>query len=206
MTTNGTFDAAGGLNYTLPNGTSIINGITTSNCTSISPLCPVSSTTYAYAPNLGANAFFSAAFFLLCLTNIVLGIRYKTWTYLIALGFGTFAEGLGYIGRCMLHTNAYSSNGFEIQICCLIIAPAFIAAGVYLTLKHIVIELGADFSRLRPRLYTWIFIFCDILSLVLQGAGGGTAATADHGSSLQDVGTDLMITGIVVCVLFGFCP
>ena len=98
----------------------------------------------------------------------------------------------------MLHNNAWSSNGFEIQICCLIIAPAFVAAGVYLTLKHIVIEFGASFSRLRPRLYTWIFIFCDILSLVLQGAGGGTAATAANGSNLQNVGTDLMITGIVV--------
>ncbi len=32
------------------------------------------------------------------------------------------------------------------SICCFIIPPAFIATGVYLTLKHIVIEFGASFS------------------------------------------------------------
>ena len=97
----------------------------------------------------------------------------------------------------MLHSNPWSSNGFEIQICCLIIAPAFIAAGVYLTLKHITLEVGANFSRIQPRLYTWIFCLADLFSLILQGAGGGIAATADHGSSLQNVGNDLMMTGIV---------
>lgn len=105
-----------------------------------------------------------------------------------------------------MHNNPWSSVGFEIQICCLIIAPAFMAAGIYLTLKHIVIELGADTSRLRPKFYTWIFIGCDILSLVLQGAGGGLAASAGPGSSGQKIGTDLMIAGIVwqVITLLGF--
>ena len=103
----------------------------------------------------------------------------------------------GYVGRIMLHDNPWSSNGFEIQICCLIIAPAFLAAGVYLTLKHIVLEIGPEFSRLPARYYTWIFIGCDLLSLILQGAGGGTAATADPGSSLQNVGNNLMMAGIV---------
>lgn len=96
----------------------------------------------------------------------------------------------------MLHSNPWSSNGFEIQICCLIIAPAFVAAGVYLTLKHITLEIGANFSRIRPKLYTWIFCLADLFSLILQGAGGGLAATANPGSSLQDVGNDLMMAGI----------
>ncbi len=97
----------------------------------------------------------------------------------------------------MLHSNPWSSVGFEIQICCLIIAPAFLAAGVYLTLKHSILEIGPSFSRLQPKYYTWIFIMCDLLSLVLQGAGGGTAATADPGSSMQNTGNDLMMAGIV---------
>lgn len=97
----------------------------------------------------------------------------------------------------MLNSNPWSDNGFEIQIACLIIAPAFIAAGVYLTLKHITLELGVNISRIQPKLYTWIFCSADILSLVLQGAGGGLAASADHGSSMQKVGNDLMMAGIV---------
>ena len=97
----------------------------------------------------------------------------------------------------MLHHNPWSSNAFDIQIVCLIIAPAFIAAGIYLNLKHIVLEIGTSFSRLRPKYYTWIFILCDIFSLVLQGAGGGIAATANNGSTEQQTGNNLMLAGIV---------
>ena len=97
----------------------------------------------------------------------------------------------------MLHHNPWSSNAFDIQIVCLIIAPAFIAAGIYLNLKHIVLEVGTSFSRLRPKYYTWIFILCDIFSLVLQGTGGGMAATADPGSTEQQTGNNLMLAGIV---------
>ncbi|KAL9124220.1 MAG: hypothetical protein Q9217_006427 [Psora testacea] len=178
----------------------------TDNCTAVTPECPVELTIYGYYPSLGANAFFLAIFAICFIANTVLGLRFKTWTYLIAMFFGTLAEAIGYAGRIMLHDNPWSSNGFQIQICCLIIAPAFIAAGVYLTLKHIVLEIGSDFSRLPPRYYTWIFILCDIFSLVLQGAGGGIAATADTDPSLQDTGTNLMIAGIIwqVVTLFIF--
>ena len=95
MTTNGTYDSAGGLFYLDPSGHQIINDATTYNCTAVSELCPVHFTTYGYAPNMGANAFFCALFFLLCGANIYQGIKYKTWTYLVALGFGTLAEGIG---------------------------------------------------------------------------------------------------------------
>ena len=94
----------------------------------------------------------------------------------------------------MLYNNPFDDIGFQIQICCLIISPAFVSAGIYLTLKHIVITFGESWSWLRPAWYTYIFIAGDLLSLVLQGAGGGLAATADNGSSLQDVGTNLMVS------------
>ena len=108
----------------------------------------------------------------------------------------------------MMNDNPYDELGFQIQICCLIIAPAFIAAGIYVTLKHFTITFGESWSRLRPAWYTYIFITGDIFSLVLQGAGGGIAATADPGSSLLDVGTNLMIAGVVfqvvILFIFGF--
>ncbi|KAL6714766.1 hypothetical protein ACLMJK_008191 [Lecanora helva] len=170
---------------------------TTENCTNISQFCPVEQTIYGYYPNLGANIFFCAFFGICVLVHLYAGLRYKTWTYFIALFWGCVAECLGYVGRIMLNHNPWSDVGFEIQICCLIIAPAFLAAGVYLTLKHSVLEIGAEFSRIQPRYYTWIFILCDLFSLILQGAGGGTAATADNGSSEQDTGNDLMMAGIV---------
>ncbi|KAF2463797.1 RTA1-domain-containing protein [Lindgomyces ingoldianus] len=177
-------------------------------CTEISLACPIEATIYGYYPNLGANAFFAAFFGICMIAQILLGVKYRTWTYMIALTLGCLGEMVGYIGRIIMHGNPWSDIGFQIQICCLIISPAFVAGGIYLTLKHIVLNFGEKWSRLRAGWYTWIFISCDILSLVLQGAGGGIAATADTGSSMLDVGTNLMITGVifqvVVLVFFGY--
>lgn len=129
-------------------------------------------------------------------------------TFQIALCLGCIAEAAGYVGRVMMHNNPYDDIGFQIQICLLIIAPAFLSAGIYLTLKHFTITFGESWSRLRPAWYTYIFITGDLVSLVLQGAGGGLAATADPGTSTQDLGTNLMIAGVifqvVILSVFGY--
>ena len=52
-------------------------------------------------------------------------------------------------------------------------------------------------SRLRPNWYTYVFIACDVSSLVMQSVGGALAATADPGGKIGDVGTNLMIAGII---------
>ena len=84
---------------------------------------------------------------------------------------------------------------------------AFLAAGIYLTLKHIILTIGPEYSRLPARYYTWIFIICDLFSLILQGAGGGLAATASTTSG-QATGNNLMMAGIVwqvfTLLVFGF--
>lgn len=160
------------------------------------PECALDQTIYGYYPSMGANAFFCAIFGICAIANVYLGIRYKTWTYMIALAVGCFGEALGYVGRVMLHNNPWDDIGFNIQICCLIIAPSFLAAGIYLTLKYLVLTIGRDYSRIRAKWYTWIFIMCDLLSLVLQGAGGGIAASAED-EDMQTVGNNLMMAGIV---------
>jgi hypothetical protein len=166
-------------------------------CVSVNSTCPVEGTLYGYTPSLAANAFFAGFFGLALLLQIYLGIRYKTWTYMIAIGLGCLAETIGYIGRIMLSNNPYDDIGFNIQIVLLIFAPAFLAAGVYLVLKHVVIQFGESWSRLRPRWYTYIFIACDLSSLVMQSVGGALAATAEPGDKLLDIGTDVMVAGIV---------
>jgi hypothetical protein len=93
-----------------------------------------------------------------------------------------------------MHNNPWSDTGFRIQIVCLILSPSFLAAGIYLTLKHIVLALGPESSRLKPRLYTWIFISCDAFSIILQAVGGGVAASGS--GNLINIGNSIMIAGI----------
>ena len=79
--------------------------------------------------------------------------------------------------------------------------PAFLAIGIYLTLKHIVKVYGREYSYLRPKFYTWIFIICDFLSLSLQAAGGGIASGANDNQSTLDLGNNLAIAGIIMQVI-----
>jgi hypothetical protein len=169
-------------------------------CTSITPACPLDQTIYGYYPSMPANAFFLAIFAILTLSNLILGLRFRTYTYTVAMGFGCLGEAIGYVGRILLHSNPFSQVGFEMQICCLIISPAFISAAIYLTLKHVTLAFGPEYSRLKPNFYTWIFICCDIFTLILQGAGGGIAASAKT-DSMQKIGNDLMMAGIVLQVV-----
>ena len=176
------------------------------DCTKISPECTVDDSVYGYFPSLAGNAFFAAIFGIFMIINLVFGIRYRSWTFLVAMGLGCMGESLGYAGRVLLNDNPFSEVGFNIQICCLTIAPAFITAGIYLTLKHIVICFGEQHSYLKPKYYTWIFISCDIVSLILQGAGGGIAATSIDKPATQLIGNNLMMAGISfqVVTLFVF--
>lgn len=79
---------------------------------------------------------------------------------------------------------------------CLTIAPAFLAAGVYLCLSRIVTAFGPENSRIKPHSYPLIFILCDVLSLVLQATGGGLASVATHEHRNPDTGNHIMIAGL----------
>ena len=60
-----------------------------------------------------------------------------------------------------------------LQTIALTLAPAFIMAGVYYLLAQLMVINGRKFSIIRPLWYSYIFIFCDACSLVIQAAGGG---------------------------------
>ncbi|EON66041.1 hypothetical protein W97_05284 [Coniosporium apollinis CBS 100218] len=164
------------------------------NCTK--DTCPASESIYGYAPSLGANAAFIAIFSVSAVIFTIQGVRTKTRSFSIAMVLGCFCEALGHGGRIMLHYDPFSEVGFKLQICLLTFAPAFLAAGVYLCLKHLVITFGAHISRIKPAWYTYIFISCDVLSLALQGAGGGLASAATGPGSLMNTGNNLMMAGL----------
>ena len=78
---------------------------------------------------------------------------------------------------------------------CLTIGPAFLSAAVYLCLSRIVVVYSESVSRLRPATYTLVFIGFDFISLLLQAAGGGIAASANT-QNLDNVGKNIMVAGV----------
>ncbi|KAF7553135.1 hypothetical protein G7Z17_g3864 [Cylindrodendrum hubeiense] len=171
-------------------------------CTEISPECPIEYTVYGYRPNLFVNGFF-AIFFGICIgVHIWLGIRFRTKGYTIALTIGCLALVLGYLGRIGIYLQPFNAIPFQVQVCCLIIAPAFNSAAIYLMLRHIVWLFGPEWSLLKPKQYTVVFITADLISLILQGTGGGLAATAANDDKDQvNLGNNVMMAGIAFQVV-----
>lgn len=171
-------------------------------CLDVSPECPVYATLYGYRPNMGANAFLCAVFGVCFISTLVIGFMTKTWTYTLALGIGTFLECAGYVGRIIMNGNPWNESGFKLQICCLVLGPSFVAAAIYLTLKHFVLYCGPEHSLLKARLYPWVFIGCDFGSIVLQAVGGGMAAAGGTtNKKLIDAGNNLIVAGIAFQVV-----
>ena len=148
-----------------------------------------------YLTSVPGNALYAAIFGLLICINVFLGVRYRTTGYLIGTFFGLLGELIGYIGRILMHSNPFVDAHFVMYLCCLTIAPAFLTASIYLCISRIVVIYSEAAARFRPRTYTFFFVFCDVVSLVLQGAGGGVAATATT-SSQSSTGKSLLVAGL----------
>ncbi|KAL2071775.1 hypothetical protein VTL71DRAFT_13010 [Oculimacula yallundae] len=177
-----------------------------SQCTSVTPQCPVEATTYGYYPNLPGNIILCVVYGICMLSQLGLSTKGRTWTWLIGLFIGCGLEFAGYIGRILMHSNPWSQDTFRLQIVALILGPSFIAAGIDLTLKHLVIYFGPQYSLLKPALYTWLFIGLDVFSILLQAAGGGLAASGESNRKLLTTGNNVILAGIALQVfqLVGF--
>ncbi|TKA82927.1 hypothetical protein B0A55_01313 [Friedmanniomyces simplex] len=161
--------------------------------------CPVDKSVYGYQPNLGSVIFFLALFTVSGAVYGWQGVKTRTWFFTGAMVIGSLSEVLGYVAKLLLWQDPFSDPGFKMSVVLLTFAPAFYAAGIYYTLKHICLTFGADFSRLRPALYTYIFISCDVFSIALQAVGGALASVATT-NSLLNAGDNVMITGLATQV------
>ncbi|RFN49909.1 phospholipid-translocating atpase [Fusarium flagelliforme] len=171
-------------------------------CEEISDQCPIEYTVYGYWPSLWVNTLLVALFTIAFFANIYLGIRFRIRAYAVVLSLGSLAQVTGYAGRVAMYFLPFRVIPFQVQVCCLIIGPAFNTAAVYLMLKYIVALFGPDWSLLKPKLYTIIFIGADIVSLALQAAGGGIAATSRPGDlDVVNLGNDIMMAGIAFQVV-----
>lgn len=80
------------------------------NCTV--ETCSLSCAQVEYLPTLGGNALYATAFALLLIAQLGLGIKYKTWGFMIGMICGLLLEVVGYAGRIMLHNNPFNFNNF----------------------------------------------------------------------------------------------
>ncbi|EPS27737.1 hypothetical protein PDE_02681 [Penicillium oxalicum 114-2] len=159
--------------------------------------CPITKAHVFYVPSLAGNTLYVALFATLLIAQIALVVRYRTWGYFAGVFGGLVLEVVGYLGRIQMHNNPFLFTPFLEYLICLTIAPAFLSASIYICLGRIVKIYGKNISRLRPRTYTLVFVGCDLVSLILQAAGGAITSIADSDQyGLAQSGIHIMIAGL----------
>lgn len=170
---------------------------------------------WPYTPSTGANLLFLFIFFLLFvieLVNVFLAKRkykqrvekIKSRRYVnqqIPFLVGLALETIGYGLRIQARSQKDSILVYSLQSLCILLAPVFVAATMYMLLGQIILVLRAEkLSLIKVKFLTKIFVAGDIISFFLQAIGGGTMVV----DILKDLGKILAVVGLVVQLVFFF--
>ncbi|KAI0837055.1 RTA1-domain-containing protein [Hypoxylon sp. FL0890] len=151
---------------------------------------------YGYRPSLAAGIVFCVLFGIAFFGHTFQTIRLRRWTSAL-LTIGALTELIGWAGRTWSSECPYNRNAFLMQITTLIIGPVFFTAALYVLLGMFIEVLGREYSLLSARMYTIVFMTCDIISLVVQAVGGAMASMASGDGNDTKLGTNIMVTGVL---------
>jgi hypothetical protein len=155
--------------------------------------CPIEYSVYGYRPSLAFTGTIIALYALVMVVQTFLGIRYRKWGFMVAMQLGCLCEILGYVGRILYYQNPWAQGGFIMQIVLITIAPVFFSAAIYVLIYQIAKYVSAESSRVNPKLFYYIFITADIISLILQAVGGAMSSTSEGDSSS---GVNIALAGL----------
>lgn len=152
---------------------------------------------YGYVPSKPASIAFIALFGITTIAHLgqTLFSRRRVWWTLVFTA-GGLMEIIGWIGRLQSSSDPYSSNAFVMQIVTLVIAPAWLSAGCYQVTGSLIYRIGREGSPLSARAYTIIFVLCDVVSIMLQSAGGAAAGNDARAGRSPDKGRLLLLAGV----------
>jgi RTA1 like protein len=110
---------------------------------------------------------------------------------------------VGYVGRAMGHSDKEARGPFIVQSLLILVAPAFFAATIYMTLGRLMrVTNGAKYSIIRVTWMTKIFVIGDVLSFFVQGGGGGIMASGDVDQ--LELGENVILGGLFLqIIMFG---
>lgn len=114
---------------------------------------------------------------------------------------GFLLETVGYIGRLINHNDNTALGPYILQSITILIAPAFMAATLYMVFGEIVKAFdGYKYCYIPIRWFTKIFVIGDVMSILLQAAGGGVQGIGTL--DLYNIGNKMIIAGLWVQIFF----
>ncbi|KAJ5806815.1 hypothetical protein N7474_010407 [Penicillium riverlandense] len=158
-------------------------------------------TFYYYDPSSAAAGIFTALFGLSSLMHLYQLVRTRTW-FMIPFVIGGILETVGYVGRLLSSHEApdFTQGPYVIQSALILIAPAFLAASIYMTLGRIIFMIDAEkCSLIKLKWLTKIFVTGDVLSFLMQASGAGLMV---QNSTNPGTGEHIIVGGLFVQIIF----
>ncbi|KAG5764744.1 hypothetical protein H9Q69_006395 [Fusarium xylarioides] len=154
---------------------------------------------YRYEPSTAAAVIYIILFSITTIIHVYQMIKTKTW-YMLAFCLGGVSEIAGYIGRAINSTEdpgCWTLGPYVVQSVLLLIAPALMAASIYMILSRVILLTeGEVHAVIKRRWLTKVFVIGDIVSLELQSAGGSMMSGANEGNNLMKIGEYVIIGGL----------
>ncbi|PYH30152.1 RTA1 domain-containing protein [Aspergillus neoniger CBS 115656] len=155
---------------------------------------------YRYTPSLAAAILFIALFIFITAYHAYQMAQARAW-YFTCFVLGGIFQVIGYIARALAHNNTQSVPIYAMQAILILLAPPLYAAAIYMTLGRLITLLDAERLSLVPiRWLTAVFVTGDVLSFLLQGAGGGIMASGTL--SGMTTGENVIMGGLAVQLIF----
>ncbi|KAF8161694.1 RTA1-like protein [Crassisporium funariophilum] len=152
---------------------------------------------YNYIPSRTVGYIFIVLFTTSTLIHGVQLARYLMYWIIPTICLCGFLEILGWAGRLWSSYEVWLFTPFQMQITCTIMAPTPLLAASFIIFGTIIKRLGPSYSRLSPKWCPGILISSqDVISLVIQGVGGGIAASAETLEGANR-GARIMLGGII---------
>ncbi|KAL2847529.1 RTA1 like protein-domain-containing protein [Aspergillus pseudoustus] len=158
-------------------------------------------TFYYYTPSAAAGAIFTALFGICTILHLYQLIRTRTW-FMIPFTIGGALETIGYVGRVLSSNEApdFTTGPYVMQSALILIAPALLAASIYMILGRIIAMLQAEeCSIIRLKFLTKIFVAGDVLSFLMQASGAGIMVKDENSA---DTGEKIIVGGLFVQIIF----
>ena len=128
---------------------------------------------YHYEPSLVAATLFCALFAVSSVLHSYQMIRTRAM-YMLPLLIGAIVEAVGFGARIgsSIESPDFTLTPYIIQAILILIAPALLAATVYMVLGYIILAVeGERHSMIKEKFLTKIFVIGDIFSFMIQSTG-----------------------------------
>ncbi|KPM36640.1 hypothetical protein AK830_g9922 [Neonectria ditissima] len=127
-------------------------------------------------------------------------VKYRAW-YFTVVPIGATVEVVAYILRSYSVKNPTELTPFVMTLTLTVLAPIFIAAGNYLLISRLILSVlplsSHRILKIPGRRLTPIFVICDVIAFLIQGAGSSIASADEWQGDGERIGRRILIGGLV---------